>query len=1176
MKPKTTLLRFLVLAASSLLGISSAHAATTVNWDGDTSNLWTTVGNWDTAPTNNLTANIANFNLASYNGITVFAPTVGTATSINGISISGSNGAMTLTNTAALSIGGSGISIANGAGAFTISGNTTLGAAQSWLNNSSSLCSVGGGTVTNGGFLLTVGGSGGTAISSIISGNGGLTKTDAGSLTLTGLNTYKGVTTVSGGTLAVTGGGQLYYSLNATLANAVTISSGGTIEFDNWGYGGSTGTGGSFGTLYYEKGNLVINGGTLRYVGTTAKGSSNRSFTIGASGATLESATSGVKWIVSSSGSYTTLDGKGGTLTLTGAGDGQIDQIIPGTGGLTKSGNGTWTLNAANGYTGATNVTAGTLQIGNSGSTGSLTGTSSITVGSGANLTINRSDAFTQAAGLNSKPITGDGSFTQAGSGTTTLSATNIYTGTTTATAGALVATKAAALPGYNVAEKVIFNGGTVAVQVGGSNWTTAEADTLLTNATKTSGAFGIDTTNGNLTQWTTFTTTNLGSNLGLTKLGANTLTMDQANTYAGATTATAGVLVATTTAALPGYNLPAKVIFNGGTVAVQVGGSGWATADADTLLTNATKTSGAFGIDTTNGNLTQWTTFTTTNLGSNLGLTKLGANTLTMDQANTYAGATNVNAGVLNIQNATALGTTASGTSVTSGAALEIQGDITVGAEGLTLNGTGISSGGALRNISGTNNYGGTVTLGSATRINSDARTLNLTNTVTNGGFLLTVGGSGNTAISSIISGNGGLTKTDAGGLTLTKLNTYKGVTTVSGGTLAVTGGGQLYSNLNADGTSLVTINSGGTIEFDNWIWGGSFGTLFFKQSIFLINGGTLRYVGTTANGASNRCFTIGANGATLESATSGVKWALTSGTFLALASSGGSLTLTGVGDGQIDVIIPGTGGLTKSGNGTWTLTNSNTYSGATAINQGTLKITGTTQTTHSITFTGGSLGLDTGSHVTASSAAVNLTNGTISVTGSTGAASYTLLTAASITGTPVLAAAVTGYELQLANGNTELHLVQSAGGPYETWAGPGVPFDADANGDGVSNGLAWLLGASGPNAAVTLPTTSQTGGNLVMSFTCLATADRGTATLTLEYDGDLAGTWLSVPVPGAVGDPNPIVETTTTGSVSFVATDGGTNVNGAALINVVATISDATESASGKLFGRVKGTNP
>ena len=92
--------------------------------------------------------------------------------------------------------------------------------------------------------------------------------------------------------------------------------------------------------------------------------------------------------------------------------------------------------------------------------------------------------------------------------------------------------------------------------------------------------------------------------------------------------------------------------------------------------------------------------------------LTKDGAGTLTLTGANSYTGLTTVSAGVLNIQNATALGTTAAGTSVTSGAALQIQGGITVGAEALTLNGTGISDGGALRNISGTNTYGGLVTL--------------------------------------------------------------------------------------------------------------------------------------------------------------------------------------------------------------------------------------------------------------------------------------------------------------------------------------------------------------------------------------------------------------------------------------------------------------------------------
>jgi hypothetical protein len=137
-------------------------------------------------------------------------------------------------------------------------------------------------------------------------------------------------------------------------------------------------------------------------------------------------------------------------------------------------------------------------------------------------------------------------------------------------------------------------------------------------------------------------------------------------------------------------------------------------------------------------------------------------------------------------------------------------------------------------------------------------------------------------------------------------------------------------------------------------------------------------------------------------------------------------------------------------------------------------------------------------------------------------------------------------------------------------------VTFDGDANEDGVPDGMAFLLGADTPATDATglLPTVSESGGNQVMKFSCLAAAARGASVLNLEYDGDLVAPWLSVPVPGAVGDPNPIVEPTASGSVSFMATDGGTNGEGDALIDIVATITDATESATGRLFGRLKGT--
>jgi hypothetical protein len=137
-------------------------------------------------------------------------------------------------------------------------------------------------------------------------------------------------------------------------------------------------------------------------------------------------------------------------------------------------------------------------------------------------------------------------------------------------------------------------------------------------------------------------------------------------------------------------------------------------------------------------------------------------------------------------------------------------------------------------------------------------------------------------------------------------------------------------------------------------------------------------------------------------------------------------------------------------------------------------------------------------------------------------------------------------------------------------------VTFGGDSNGDSVQDGMAFLLGADNPNvdASGLLPQVSENSGDLVMTFDCLATADRGTAVLNLEYDGDLVAPWLSAPVPGAVGAPNPIVETTATGSVSFVATDGGTNGAGDAIIDIVATISDATEAGGGRLFGRLEGT--
>jgi len=113
--------------------------------------------------------------------------------------------------------------------------------------------------------------------------------------------------------------------------------------------------------------------------------------------------------------------------------------------------------------------------------------------------------------------------------------------------------------------------------------------------------------------------------------------------------------------------------------------------------------------------------------------LNKMAGGTLTLSGTNAYAGPTIVNAGTLNIQSNTALGTAAGGTTVAMGGRLQLQNNITVTGEALTLNGGDL--------VVAT---GGTATTSGAYEIHTF--TSNGTLTVSDGGSLeyLAVGGGG------------------------------------------------------------------------------------------------------------------------------------------------------------------------------------------------------------------------------------------------------------------------------------------------------------------------------------------------------------------------------------------------------------------------------------------------
>ncbi|MGD0899855.1 MAG: autotransporter-associated beta strand repeat-containing protein, partial [Thermoguttaceae bacterium] len=812
---------------------------------------------------------------------TVVTPNLTANASIASLTIDDSQAAY------AISQSGGTMTLTVGSGGLSVSHPGSTSAVTTTISPNLSLSASESLTVTNNTGVTTL------IVSGVVSGSGSLTASGGGTLVFNGANSYTGGTTLTSGTLEV--------GTNSALGTGLLILAGGEISSS------STTARTLASNPLAITGSVTIgdatNNGALTFSNATQGISGSPTITVpsGMGAVTLGAlALSSSATFTNNSASTLTLGavaGGGNSLTFKGSGNVAQTGVWSGAGSsvlFDSTYAGIATLNQQNTFTGGTTLNAGTIIISansnlpTSGPVGtgtlSLNGGTVQGQGGGTGWTITNAVAITGpgtitiADGGNRDPLTFAGVTTVSGNPTLNLNLTSSGYGSFTLSTGGIALNSNLAVTGANP-QRLTLGGG---FNLNGGTRTITLNDSGAGGVT-VSGAFS--GTGGTLvlagTQPVVAMNLTGGTTQALQINGSATYTFSSNSaSYSGGTTITAGTILV----AGNNSNWPTSGQFGTGTLTLDpAAGLTMETSGGNNTVSNALALTGPGTItlaDVTGGNRNFALAGNSTVSGNPvLNFTSLGTSNF---NPVVMSGTMTLNSSAAIVNNA--------------GAGPTLSGQIT-GTGGLTISGSGTTA-----VSSASNNYSGGTVIDSGTvrfsnfgSLGADGVTFNggtlqyassntadisaRTITINAGGATIDTGGNNVTLANPIGNGGaGGFTKVGSGTLTLTAANTYTGDTTISAGALQL--GDGTATNGSVAGT--IDIIDNGTLVLANP------GAQTYAESI--IDNGTLVFANSSAQ------------------------------TYAA--------------------VIAGSGGLTKEGAGTLTLSGQSTYAGQTDIGGGTLQL--------------------------------------------------------------------------------------------------------------------------------------------------------------------------------------------------------------------------------------------